>query len=799
MSVSTYSSRKNDVYEIILNHTKKYLSIHAYTALGIDATTLSLDLHMDRANLSRILNQLHQEDRLIKIQGRPTLFVAKDVVQEAAKGQYIPSIINKDKKIRDFIQTAAQAPDKPSIDLLASIIGSKKNESQYLAIKSINSAIYYPSGGLNILIQGNKFTDKRTMADLIQKQYSNLYEIKESHSALINCYNYSINEFINKISTDKTIERSNILTLLNIDSLVKASIERLQFMESNYFKTQKNSPFLIATSNLIFTGEIHTQLKTIFPVIVTLSDFDNKTIKEKIEYIMTKFQQEATATNHPISISTELLSCYAVAVYAANIQNLTNEIRYSISSAFYRSNFSSSIIHIGIEDLSPEVLQYNPNSQHHQLELEAIISCLDAKTLLFIPNTESKELKLLKSASLNADFSLNFDNNLCNTKTSITHFCEREIKYYKNEKAYPAPIIPNKKLLKCITDSIPSLAIVKHQNLLAGFVSHIAKSMNDFESGHYQIPYERTDQDIIKSDFYDYANSISSSLKEAFRIDTPPSELDYYAVFLQLSEHYLNSSEIPLLILCHGNHIAMDMCEYVNSSLNSAYFHYLNYTLTDQSHHFDQFQETIFKKINSIDRGNGVAIFTDMLPLTTLDSTIFTQTGIKTVTISPVSLPLLFKAANMTQNTFCILEDFLCLNQVTILPSYDFTHIQEESPNKLLLSIQNNILAESLVFLNGQKACQLLFEVLLSILNELEIHYNNEIMMRFVIHSCFTIERTIHGEPMKHRHTKQYIKKHEHEFLIVEKNFGIVNNTFGIHIPTCELAIITDLLLQTDW
>lgn len=65
--------KKEEVYQHLVQHTAKHLQQKG--GLGRDALNISIDLQMDRSNVSRLLNQLHHEGRLIKTQGRPTLFL----------------------------------------------------------------------------------------------------------------------------------------------------------------------------------------------------------------------------------------------------------------------------------------------------------------------------------------------------------------------------------------------------------------------------------------------------------------------------------------------------------------------------------------------------------------------------------------------------------------------------------------------------------------------------------------------------------------------------------------------------
>ena len=48
---------------------------------GLDATGIAIDLNIERANASRILNELWRNGEVIKIQGRPTLYLDFDIIK----------------------------------------------------------------------------------------------------------------------------------------------------------------------------------------------------------------------------------------------------------------------------------------------------------------------------------------------------------------------------------------------------------------------------------------------------------------------------------------------------------------------------------------------------------------------------------------------------------------------------------------------------------------------------------------------------------------------------------------------
>ena len=68
------SKRKELILKAIYAHTLECLEDKQYDKLGMDASSLAMDLRLDRSNVSRDLNLLHQEGRLIQLNGNTICF-----------------------------------------------------------------------------------------------------------------------------------------------------------------------------------------------------------------------------------------------------------------------------------------------------------------------------------------------------------------------------------------------------------------------------------------------------------------------------------------------------------------------------------------------------------------------------------------------------------------------------------------------------------------------------------------------------------------------------------------------------
>ena len=104
--------KKEQVYQHIRTDTITKLKEEQFESLGLDTLTVSLDLKMNRANISRLLNQLYNEGRLIKTDSRPVFFMDRSALDRYVEHAYIPSIIPKDKTIKDYLATANASASK---------------------------------------------------------------------------------------------------------------------------------------------------------------------------------------------------------------------------------------------------------------------------------------------------------------------------------------------------------------------------------------------------------------------------------------------------------------------------------------------------------------------------------------------------------------------------------------------------------------------------------------------------------------------------------------------------------------
>ena len=156
--------KKEQVYQHIRRDTINKLRNGEYDALGLDTLNVSLDLKMDRANISRLLNQLYNEGRVIKTLSRPVLFVDRASLEEQVKNAYVPSIIPKDSEIKDYLLAVPDVQDEVKTTSFDRYITNLRRSKMGEPVKRAKSAVLYPSG-LNTIIIGERGTGRFQFAN----------------------------------------------------------------------------------------------------------------------------------------------------------------------------------------------------------------------------------------------------------------------------------------------------------------------------------------------------------------------------------------------------------------------------------------------------------------------------------------------------------------------------------------------------------------------------------------------------------------------------------------------------------
>ena len=249
---------KNKVFDFIVEYTQSFSTIEDETP-KLSTQFLSEKLNMQRSNVSSILNQLVEENKIDKFNGRPVLYS-----------------LNKDIKIQIDTQD------------FSSMIGSETSLKE--AIQYTKAAITYPMSIPKILYVGKKGVGVETIV-------SKAYEFACTQKILKNKA-----PFI-RIDCSYHNEQQFSEVLFGQDSMIKQANHGLLFIKkahhlSNKIVSDIMHYFLVEVNlKLILIMHINDDIKEIsalrdyFNFIVKIPPLENRSLDERYQFIE-KFIQE---------------------------------------------------------------------------------------------------------------------------------------------------------------------------------------------------------------------------------------------------------------------------------------------------------------------------------------------------------------------------------------------------------------------------------------------------------------------------------------------------------------------------
>lgn len=328
---------------------------------------------MQRNTVSHYLNQLVSRGTLIKITTRPVCFLHKSSFEK----QFFSVSRNEFSSISELLNENHQETEQA--DYFSLLIGH--DASLAIAISQLKTALFYPDGGLPLLISGDSGTGKSYMAKLLH-HYAVSQGILSAEAPFINfnCAQYASNPellaanlfgYVKGAFTGANSDKSGAFAAAHGGMLFLDEVHRLQAdgQEKLFTYLDKGEIYRLGDSKqahklsvrLIFatTEEIHSTFLNTFirriPIQVTLPALEERSREEKQALIMLFFWQEAQKISVRLTLSSRLLSVLGSYTYHANVGELKNVIKYTVASAFAK-NAHSPLLTLSIHDLPQSLM-----------------------------------------------------------------------------------------------------------------------------------------------------------------------------------------------------------------------------------------------------------------------------------------------------------------------------------------------------------------------------------------------------------------------------------------------------------
>lgn len=340
---------------------------------GFSAMAIADSLRQKRSIISHHLNNLHREQRVVKVNSRPVLFLPVEALRRHHR-----------LAVRQGDYASIQALCAERQDSLELLIGAQGSLQE--SLRQCKAAISYPGAGLPLLLRGPTGTGKSFLARQLW-QYAIEQGIlpPEAPFTVFNCAEYANNP---ELLTSKLfghakgaftgadravsglIETSNggVLFIDEVHRLPPEGQEKLfHFMDNGTWRRLgESSDERSATVRLIFasTEDLEKHFLATFirriPVIVKILPIAERGQYERLAFIHHFFRREAQRLHHDLSLDGEIISQLMQETLEGNVGGLENLIRNICASAWTFGQRDDGVLEVKAGQLPDRLLMEVP-------------------------------------------------------------------------------------------------------------------------------------------------------------------------------------------------------------------------------------------------------------------------------------------------------------------------------------------------------------------------------------------------------------------------------------------------------
>lgn len=361
-----------------LKNQTSFLDLDALDEL-FTAKKLAEIFGVKRNTISHYLNQLNDEEKLVKINSRPVYYFHKGTFDQ----QFFSLKYTNYQSINEIKEE--QPLFEQEKDLFSLLIGY--NQSLNRAIEQVKAALFYPDGGLPALITGDSGTGKSFLVRLIY-QYCLENELinEDAPFVTINCAQYANNpELLTSnlfghikgaftgAQADKTgafqAANNGILFLDEVHRLNAEGQEKLfTFLDQGviYRMGETNQSIPINTRIFFATTEnLESSFLTTFirriPIQIELPSLMERNRTERLELVYSFLLAEYNKIRRPIKVTSQVLTLLTNAEFKGNIGELKSSVKVTVANAFSEQK-KNEMVKITIYHLPEAILNASSTS-----------------------------------------------------------------------------------------------------------------------------------------------------------------------------------------------------------------------------------------------------------------------------------------------------------------------------------------------------------------------------------------------------------------------------------------------------
>lgn len=585
---------------------------------------LSEKLKMQRTNISSILNQLVNEGKLVKYNGRPVLYQLADE-NTSGNGDVFEQLVGYDSSLKE-------------------------------AIASAKAAVLYPEGNPTILITAKHGSGVSHFAKTVFRFAQASGKLKTRApwilwdcKTLFNDQDKFQEIFLGDHEKEGILKKASggMLILENIDVVSERNLDwLLAFLRGEKIQGQDEWPWqkdyhcITIFSTMKDTNEMMLNLlRGQMDFRISLPSLEERSIEERFLILQKFFKEEAKAMDRMIEVDTSILHALLLYEVTDDIKGLKNDIHTGCANSYVRSyNTEKKTIVLLMSDFPNYVRKGIMYYRSYKNEIDEMIKngckytfyknqmLRDNKTAKkdIYQSIDARKRDLERHALTEEEINMAVSNQLeSEFEEYFEQLCERVDSIDTLNKMVSEKLISLTR--KFLLKAAEQLSCEFSKEIFCGICLHVNSCLIKV-SKKQRISNEEIARLLSKYPMhYELVKEFQVELGKEFNVKLNVDDLIFLLMFLLEAKKDVNESKVVTLIAMHGSHAAGSIAAVVNVLSDDSNVQAFD---MDLDKNVRIVYEELKEKIIKIDQGKGILLIYDMGSIHTMAESIAQETKI---------------------------------------------------------------------------------------------------------------------------------------------------------------------------
>ena len=613
--------KKEQVLEFITEYSSDF--IHDEFP-KITTRFLSEKLKMQRTNISSILNQLVNEGKLVKYNGRPVLYQLADE-NTSGNGDVFEQLVGYDSSLKE-------------------------------AIASAKAAVLYPEGNPTILITAKHGSGVSHFAKTVFRFAQASGKLKTRApwilwdcKTLFNDQDKFQEIFLGDHEKEGILKKASggMLILENIDVVSERNLDwLLAFLRGEKIQGQDEWPWqkdyhcITIFSTMKDTNEMLLNLlRGQMDFRISLPSLEERSIEERFLILQKFFKEEAKAMDRMIEVDTSILHALLLYEVTDDIKGLKNDIHTGCANSYVRSyNTEKKTIVLLMSDFPNYVRKGIMYYRSYKNKIDEMIKngckytfyknqmLRDNKTAKkdIYQSIDARKRDLERHALTEEEINMAVSNQLeSEFEEYFEQLCERVDSIDTLNKMVSEKLISLTR--KFLLKAAEQLSCEFSKEIFCGICLHVNSCLIKV-SKKQRISNEEIARLLSKYPMhYELVKEFQVELGKEFNVKLNVDDLIFLLMFLLEAKKDVNESKVVTLIAMHGSHAASSIAAVVNVLSDDSNVQAFD---MDLDKNVRIVYEELKEKIIKIDQGKGILLIYDMGSIHTMAESIAQETKI---------------------------------------------------------------------------------------------------------------------------------------------------------------------------